>query len=118
MDIIDVINNKLCRKKPKSDFSDEEITQNVIYLPLPKEVLAPLDNPSNLDKVTLEKLLFYDPILAGNRDVAYATCHHPNFGYVEFKDISIGVNGFGLSDGRVFKSPNEISFVKKMSILY
>jgi cytochrome c peroxidase len=47
LDIIDVINNKLYIKKPKSDFSDEEITQNAIYLPLPKEVLAPRYNPKD-----------------------------------------------------------------------
>ena len=46
---------------------------------LPQTVDAPPDNPLTADKVALGTLLFWDPILSGHRDVACATCHHPQF---------------------------------------
>jgi cytochrome c peroxidase len=63
--------------------------------------------------VALGKLLFYDPILSGDQDVACATCHHPDNGYAEFRDISIGVNGQGFGSRRRFKQPNDIPFVRR-----
>jgi cytochrome c peroxidase len=89
------------------------IIDNSVYIPLPKTVLSPKNNPTTPKKVALGKLLFYDPILSGNKDVACATCHHPEFGYSELKDISIGVNGEGLGNNRRFKKPNDIPFVKR-----
>jgi len=80
---------------------------------LPLKVLSPENNPSTPEKVMLGKLLFFDPILSGNKDVACATCHHPATGYAELLDISIGVNGQGLSSRRSFRSPNDIPFVKR-----
>ena len=82
---------------------------------LPQQVVAPFDNPTIAAKVTLGRLLFWDPILSGTEDVACATCHHPNFGYAENLDISIGVNGVGLGSARQFASPNSIPFVKRNS---
>lgn len=80
---------------------------------LPKEVKSPQNNPISPEKVALGKLLFFDPILSGNKDVACATCHHPDHGYAEFLDISIGVNGKGLGSKRTFNHPNDIPFVKR-----
>lgn len=80
---------------------------------LPREVDAPSDNPTTPAKAALGKLLFYDPILSGDKDVACATCHHPNNGYAEFRDISIGVNGSGFGSQRRFNEPNDIPFVKR-----
>jgi len=80
---------------------------------LPKDILSPADNPTTPEKIVLGKLLFFDPILSGNRDVACATCHHPDNGYAELLDISIGVNGKGLGSKRVFNTPNDIPFVKR-----
>lgn len=102
-----------CVDKSNKGITDDELADNGIYIPLPKEILTPKDNSITPDKVALGKLLFYDPILSGNKDVACVTCHHPNFGYAEFKDISIGVNGLGLSGRRVFNTPNDIPFVKR-----
>ena len=82
---------------------------------LPQTIQVPSNNPSNPAKVALGRLLFWDPILSGNKDVACATCHHPQFGYAENLDISIGVNGIGLGSGRRFASPNSIPFVKRNS---
>src|SRR5262245_47798964 len=82
---------------------------------LPQFVNAPADNPQSADKVALGKLLFWDPILSGNRDVACASCHHPRNAYAEDRDISIGVNGVGYGRNRRFQSPNAIPFVKRNS---
>ncbi len=84
-----------------------------LYFPLPKEVRAPTNNLMSKEKIALGKLLFYDPIISGNKDVACVTCHHPDFGYAEFRDLSIGVNGVGLSGRRQFKTPNTIPIVKR-----
>jgi cytochrome c peroxidase len=80
---------------------------------LPLKVKAPTDNPNSPEKIALGKLLFYDPLLSGNKDVACATCHHPENGYAEFRDLSIGVNGKGFGSQRVFNEPNEIPLVKR-----
>lgn len=82
---------------------------------LPQAARAPADNPQSAERVALGKLLFWDPILSGNKDVACASCHHPQFGYAEDRDISIGVNGVGLGGRRRFASPNAIPFVKRNS---
>jgi cytochrome c peroxidase len=82
---------------------------------LPRAVVSPPGNPSTPAKVNLGRLLFWDPILSGNKDVACATCHHPKFGYAENLDISVGVNGIGLGSARQFAPGNEIPFVKRNS---
>ena len=80
---------------------------------LPIDVKSPENNRLSVEKVKLGKLLFYDPILSGSSDVACATCHHPETGYAEFLDISIGANGKGLGSSRKFREPNDIPFVKR-----
>lgn len=92
---------------------DRPIQDTVSALPL--AVQSPADNPSNAAKAALGRLLFWDPILSGNKDVACATCHHPKFGYAENLDVSIGVNGIGLGSARHFASPNSVPFVKRNS---
>lgn len=82
---------------------------------LPKKAKSPKSNPSTPQKIALGKLLFFDPILSGNRDVACATCHHPTSGFAETLEISIGVNGRGFGSKRHFKEPNEIPFTKRNS---
>lgn len=80
---------------------------------LPETVSVPKDNLASTEKIELGRLLFYDPILSGDKDVACATCHHPDNGYAEYRDLSIGVNGRGLGFDRSFKQPNTIPFVKR-----
>ena len=67
---------------------------------LPSIPPSPEHNPTTDEKVTLGKLLFWDPILSGNKDIACASCHHPDHGYAENIDLSIGVGGSGLSENR------------------
>lgn len=80
---------------------------------LPLQAKAPADNSTTPEKVELGRLLFWDPILSGKKDIACATCHHPEFGYSENLDISIGVNGRGLGHKRTFIEPNRIPFTKR-----
>ena len=82
---------------------------------LPAEARGPADNPSTPAKVRLGRLLFWDPILSGRKDVACATCHHPDLGYADNIDVSIGVNGVGLGGRRRFEEPNSVPFVKRNS---
>ena len=96
-------------------FPIAETQSQDILSALPQTVKAPPDNPISADKAALGKLLFWDPILSGNRDVACASCHHPRFGYTDNRDLSIGVNGIGLGEERQFATPNSIPFVKRNS---
>lgn len=82
---------------------------------LPKIIKAPIGNPKSKEKELLGKLLFYDPILSGGKDIACASCHHPATGYAEFLDLSIGANGQGLGSKRTFKEPNIIPQMKRNS---
>jgi cytochrome c peroxidase len=67
---------------------------------LPAEPLAPADNPTLPNKVELGRLLFWDPILSGQRDVACATCHHPDFAYSDGLEVSVGIGGRGIGPAR------------------
>ncbi len=100
-------NQKLAKKIIPDDIS--------LLGALPLRVPVPEDNPITPEKIELGKLLFFDPILSGNKDVACATCHHPEYGFAESLEVSIGVNGNGLGLSREFNHPNDIPFVKRNS---
>ena len=51
-------------------------------------------------KVELGRLLFFDKLLSGNKDVSCATCHHPTEGSADGLPLSIGVGGEGLGSTR------------------
>jgi len=69
---------------------------------LPAHVESPADNPTTPEKVALGRLLFWDPILSGSLDIACATCHHPDFGYTDGRDLPIGTGGRGVGPNRIF----------------
>lgn len=68
---------------------------------LPQEVIHPVQNSYSAEKEDLGRLLFWDPILSGNKDVACASCHHPDFAYADARELSSGVGGVGLGPNRV-----------------
>ncbi len=80
---------------------------------LPLEYTSPANNPSTPEKIELGRLLFYDPVLSGGKDVACASCHHPEFGYAESLELPVGVNGRGLGERRSFNKNNDIPFTKR-----
>jgi len=53
-----------------------------------------------MEQVELGQLLFYDPILSGNRGVACATCHDPEFGTSDGVSLSLGDGGVGRGVAR------------------
>lgn len=54
----------------------------------------------NMDRIRLGQLLFYDPILSGNKNISCATCHHPRFGTSDGVSLSLGEGGVGLGPAR------------------
>ncbi len=60
----------------------------------------------NMARVKLGQLLFYDPILSGNRNIACATCHHPRFGTSDGVSLSLGEGAVGLGPERVIMDRN------------
>ena len=80
---------------------NDEITivdQNIdLFLSaLPENMQYPSNNPYSQKKEQLGKLLYWDPILSGGKDVSCATCHHPQLGYADELEFSEGVGGSGL----------------------
>jgi len=82
---------------------------------LPTTAQAPKDNPTTQAKAALGKLLFWDPLLSGPQDVACASCHHPENGYAEDRDLSLGVTATGLGKARKQAPGSKIPIVKRNS---
>lgn len=68
------------------------------------ETLGPIpypdDNPPVPARIELGQLLFFDPILGGERDVSCGTCHHPDLAFADGRDLPVGVAGSGLGPER------------------
>ncbi len=65
-------------------------------LNLPPGVLEPVipeDNPLTKKKIELGKKLFFDKRLSIDDTVSCATCHDPEKGFADGKDIAIGIKG-------------------------
>lgn len=65
------------------------------------EVPRPPGDPPSAPRVALGQLLFFDPILAGERDVSCAACHHPSLGFADGRPFSAGAGGVGLGPARL-----------------
>jgi len=68
--------------------------------PLPKPVDDADFMPADPALVALGQLLFYDPVLSGNRNISCATCHHPRFGTSDGLSLGLGEGGIGLGPQR------------------
>lgn len=68
------------------------------------EVPAPATDadyaPVSETEARLGQLLFYDPILSGNRNISCATCHHPRFATSDGLSLGLGEGGIGLGPER------------------
>ncbi|WP_298436986.1 cytochrome c peroxidase [uncultured Jannaschia sp.] len=58
------------------------------------------------DTVALGRLLFWDPILSGNRNISCGTCHHPAFGTGDGLSLGLGEGGLGLGPERGMDAAN------------
>lgn len=61
----------------------------------------PSDNARDRERIELGRLLFYDPILAGEKDVSCGVCHHPSLHFADAQPLGIGAGGEGLGPNRV-----------------
>lgn len=66
----------------------------------------PVFSPPDMQSVELGRLLFWDPVLSGNRNIACATCHHPEFGTGDGVSLALGEGGRGLGPNRVADPEN------------
>ncbi|WP_108483181.1 cytochrome-c peroxidase [Oceaniglobus ichthyenteri] len=67
---------------------------------LPPPVSDAMFRPAAQDAAKLGQLLFWDPILSGNRNISCGTCHHPKFGTADGLPLGIGEGGIGLGPDR------------------
>lgn len=72
--------------------------------PLP-EPIRPVDNPYHPERVELGRLLFFDPILSGPRDIACSTCHLPRLGFTDGRQFPSGAGATGLGPERSDPGP-------------
>ena len=61
----------------------------------------PPDNPPVAERIALGRLLFFDPILGGEKDVSCGTCHHRDFAFADGRQFGAGTSGEGLGPGRL-----------------
>ena len=57
--------------------------------------------PFDPDKAEIGRLLFYDPILSGNRNISCGTCHHHETFSADALSLGIGEGGRGVGPERV-----------------
>ena len=64
----------------------------------------------------LGRMLAFDKILSGNRDVSCMTCHHPELGSDDDRSLSIGVGGLGLGADRTH--PDKVRIPRNAPALF
>lgn len=77
--------------------------------------LLPPD-PVRTELVELGRVLLFDKILSGNRDVSCATCHLPSQAMGDGRSLSIGQEGVGLGPGRTH--PNGVFTARHSPALF
>jgi len=67
---------------------------------LPAPVAPQIYGPFDQAEVELGQLLFFDPVLSGNRNISCASCHHPRFATSDGLSLGLGEGGIGLGPER------------------
>ncbi|WP_102107081.1 cytochrome-c peroxidase [Oceaniglobus roseus] len=67
---------------------------------LPAPVTDDMYLPVDRAEAELGQLLFWDPVLSGNRNISCGTCHHPKFGTGDGLALGVGEGGIGLGPER------------------
>jgi cytochrome c peroxidase len=62
--------------------------------------VEPVNNRGEASRVELGYLLFYDPILSGDKTTSCASCHHPDYGMADGLKKGVGVGGRGYGAHR------------------
>jgi cytochrome c peroxidase len=76
------------------------LSASAVVAEMPDLGPAPEFTSADLARAELGQLLFYDPILSGNRNISCATCHHPRFGTSDGLSLGMGEGGIGLGPDR------------------
>lgn len=58
------------------------------------------DGAPSAEKIELGRMLFFDKILSGNRNISCATCHHPQHGSSDGLALPFGEGALGLGPNR------------------
>ncbi len=61
----------------------------------------PSNNLPRQERIALGRLLFFDPILGGEKDDSCGTCHHPAFAFADLRQLPVGTSGLGLGPNRI-----------------
>lgn len=67
---------------------------------LPPPVTEDMFRPYDADRALLGRMLFYDPVISGNRNISCATCHHPESAGADGLPLGIGEGGAGIGAKR------------------
>ena len=79
---------------------EEDLRETYNLQTLPR-IPYPADNEPRQERIALGRLLFYDPIISGEKDVSCGTCHHPAFAFADRRQFGAGVSGKGLGPERI-----------------
>lgn len=85
-------------------------------LPQAEAVFAEFD----ADEIALGRLLFYDPVLSGSKQVSCATCHHPKMATADGLSLGLGDGAVGLGRDRIIdpENPPEIRIPRNAPALF
>lgn len=91
-----------CEKKSSKKYAHVRLLLTALCLSVSdaataQDVFPPIDDA----KSTVGQLLFYDPILSGNRNISCGTCHHHDFFSADGVSLGIGEGGVGIGPARV-----------------
>jgi cytochrome c peroxidase len=66
----------------------------------------PLADSQDPAQVALGRMLFFDPILSGARDISCSTCHHPEHGGSDGRGLSVGTEAVRTDGGPRLPGPD------------
>lgn len=84
-----------------------ELVERYGLEPMPA-MIHPSDNQPDPLRIELGKLIFFDPLQSAQLDVACSTCHLPDFGFADGRDLPLGPSGEGFGPERVLTDPNMV----------
>tara|TARA_R110000868_G_scaffold27064_18_gene103453 strand:+ start:135 stop:1508 length:1374 start_codon:yes stop_codon:yes gene_type:complete len=76
--------------------SADEHSSALLPAPVTEDMFLPFDP----DRALLGRMLFYDPVISGNRNISCATCHNPEAAGSDGLPLGIGEGGSGIGAKR------------------
>ena len=81
-------------------------TMGLAQSPFPESPTPADFHETDAEWVALGRQLFFDPVLAGNNNIACATCQHPSLGTADAMSLSLGEGAQGLGQERTVAARN------------